>query len=258
LKLGEAGLPFRSGGWSFILATVAAVTIIPGSLLAQSTPPFAEGRQGSSQSTSGRSGPVVRANRSTQQKKPRFSDARPITPSGQHPAAGNGGKGKTSSVGPSAWKTFGTLAGIVVLIVVGARFWKKHGPKLSGGLPVEAVEVLGKRNIDTRQAIVLVRLGSRILVLGSTANGLRTLSEVTDPVEVDYLAGLCHHRDADNGVAQTFRSLFSKQSAFNKPAADDPMHESTEATAAVPFTLQATDEHDAVPHQHAVSGGTHV
>jgi flagellar biogenesis protein FliO len=258
LKQGEGRFPIGTSRWSIILAIVAAVTIIPGSLLAQSTPPFDDGRQGISQSTSARNRPVAQPNRPSQQTTPRFSDARPITPSGQHPAANNGGKRKTSSGVPSAWKTLGTLAAIIGLIVVGGRLWKKHGPKLAGGLPNEAIEVLGKRNVDTRQAIVLVRIGSRILVLGSTANGLRTLSEVTDPVEVDYLAGLCHHRDADNSVAQSFRSLFSKQPAFSTQSIDESARNSVDEAAAIPFARPQADEHATVSHQHAISGGAHV
>ncbi|MBT4866875.1 MAG: FliO/MopB family protein [Planctomycetaceae bacterium] len=245
--------PFVSGRWSMILAVLGTVTLISNSLLAQTAPPFVEQQpRGNSQARSGRNGPAVRPNRPAKQQASRFSDARPITPSGQHPGSGEADKNGRSSVGQSAWKTFGTLAAIIGLIVVGARFWKKHGPKLTGGLPVEAIDVLGKRSVDARQSIVLVRLGSRILVLGSTANGLRTLSEVTDPVEVDYLAGLCHQRDAESGVAQSFRSLFGGQMAAGSTV------DSAEASAAIPFARPEVDEHDAVPRQQSVSGAAHV
>ena len=56
----------------------------------------------------------------------------------------------------------------------------------------------------------LVRLGSKILLLGSSPAGLRTLAEVTDPVDVDFLAGVCRQNDADGTAAQTFRALFNR------------------------------------------------
>ena len=245
--------PFVSNRWSIIVAVVGVATLISNSLLAQTAPPFEPQQpRETSRSTSARTGPAVRSNRPTQQKTSRFSDDRPITPSGQHPDSDDADKNGKSSVGQSAWKTFGTLAAIIALIVVGARFWKKHGPKLAGGLPVEAIDVLGKRSVDARQSIVLVRLGSRILVLGSTANGLRTLSEVTDPVEVDYLAGLCRQRDAESGVAQSFRSLFGGQMAAGSTV------DSAEASAAIPFARPEVDEHDVVSRQQTVAGGVHV
>ncbi len=106
------------------------------------------------------------------------------------------------------WTTIGSLALVVALIVILARLWKKHGRMVGTGIPAEAVELLGKRHIDQQQAICLVRLGSRILVLGSSPNGLQTLSEISDPVEVDYLAGLCRQPNTD--AAHTFRSLFQR------------------------------------------------
>ena len=112
----------------------------------------------------------------------------------------------------SAWSTFGWLSLVVLLILIAARFLKKHGPLVNGGIPHEAIEILGRKYLDQKQSIFLLRLGSRVLVIGSSANGLRTLTEVTDPVEIDYLAGLCRPSHGDNSVAQTFRSLFGRQS----------------------------------------------
>jgi flagellar biogenesis protein FliO len=127
------------------------------------------------------------------------------------PAAANE-RGEQPRRPGSFWQTLGPLALIVVVIVLAARVWKKHGPRINAGVPAEALEVLGRRHLDARQTIHLVRLGSRILVLGSSPAGLRTLAEITDPVEVDSLAGLCRRTDDEPGIAATFRSLFQKQS----------------------------------------------
>lgn len=107
-------------------------------------------------------------------------------------------------------KTLGALFGVIFLIVVVAQVLKKQNPVLMGGLPDEAVTVLGRRYVEQRQSIHLVRVGTRILVLGSSQQGLTPLSEVTDPVEVDYLSGLCHVEESGGRVAQTLRSLFTR------------------------------------------------
>ena len=111
---------------------------------------------------------------------------------------------------PSPWTAFVSLGVIVAVIVVGSRLWKKHGPPLRLGLPSEALEILGKRQLDRRHAIQMIRCGSRILILGVSDEGLRTLAEITDPVEVDYFAGVCRRSDPVQDVGQSFLSLFQR------------------------------------------------
>ncbi len=128
---------------------------------------------------------------------------------------------KASSAG-SVWTTIGSLAVVVFLILIIARSWKKHGPRIGGQIPSEAVELLGKKHIDARQSLHLVRLGSRILLLGSSAGGLRTLAEITDPVDVDFLAGVCRQSMADGTVSQTFRALFNRRSTPDQSPSRKP------------------------------------
>ncbi len=119
-------------------------------------------------------------------------------------------KKKTRSTG-SFGTTLVALSFVVGLILVAAKLWSKHGPLVNSGLPPEAFEVLGLRRLDQRQTVYLARLGSRILVLGSSTDGLRTLCEITDPIEVDFLAGACRRGDGNATAAQAFRALFKKQ-----------------------------------------------
>ena len=143
----------------------------------------------------------------------RLSDVRPITPTGRNLSSASSASRKSSPGSGSPWKTLGALAFVLALIIVGAKLWKKHGLGIAAGLPAEAIDVLGKRHLDSRQSIHLIRLGSRIIVLGSSTDGLRTLAEVTDPVEVDYLAGLCRQENSGGSAAQSFRTLFSRHSS---------------------------------------------
>lgn len=123
-------------------------------------------------------------------------------------------EGAAPSLG-AFWSTLGALGIVVVLILGLARVWKKHGPMAGIGGEQGTIELIGRRVIGPRQTIFLVRLGSRVLVIGASPEGLRTLAEVTDPVEVDYLAGFSREPDAENGWTQTFRSLFRKRSSHS-------------------------------------------
>ena len=144
-------------------------------------------------------------------------DARPISKPGRQISPPGESVENKNHKSVSYGTTLTVLSLIIGLILVVAKLWQKHGPVVSVGLPSEVIEVLGKRSIDARQSIHLVRMGSRILVLGSSAEGLRTLSELTDPVEVDFIAGACRSRNRDSAVTQSFRALFKKQLPRNEP-----------------------------------------
>ncbi len=130
--------------------------------------------------------------------------------------------GKTTKTGNpsmtfSPWSAAGALAVVVGLILVLARLFRRHAPMFSQSLPQEALEILGRRFVDPRQSIVLIRIGARILVVGSSANGLNSLGQIDDPVEVDVLAGLCR-RGAQTGVLATSFFKMLKGEAGVRPA----------------------------------------
>lgn len=118
--------------------------------------------------------------------------------------AGNTG----SRQAPSIWGTLGALLLVISIILVAAKLFKKHHPLASTNLPLEVMEVLGKRPLDARQTIHFVRCGSRILILGSSPAGLEMLSEVLDPVEVDLISGMCRERTQSTRSNTSFLNLF--------------------------------------------------
>ena len=142
------------------------------------------------------------------------SGSRQLTPPGRTlTRPSKTGRRQSTSTGGAFWKTISVLAVLVIVIVFGAKILRKHAPSLGGGIPAEALDVLGKRMIDRGQSVYLLRLGSRILIVGSSSGGLQTLAEVTDPVEIDYLAGLCKPRESSSSIAQGFLALFNRQQA---------------------------------------------
>ncbi|HUG93447.1 MAG TPA: flagellar biosynthetic protein FliO [Planctomycetaceae bacterium] len=150
----------------------------------------------------------------------------------------------------SWWGSLASLAAVLAMILVGARLWKKHGPLGRTGLPAEAVDVLGRRVLDPRQSIFLVRLGSRMLVLGSTPAGLSTLAEITDPVEVDLLAGFCRPAagDAAPDKPRRFAALFDRHASTPPPGprageAGTPSFDGGEASAVRERLRRAEEAH---------------
>lgn len=70
-------------------------------------------------------------------------------------------------------------------------------------------------------AVHLVRCGSRMLVLGVGPDGVRTLAEITDPLEVDVLAGACRRRDESSAGVAAFAHLLQR-STVPRAATEDP------------------------------------
>ncbi len=94
---------------------------------------------------------------------------------------------------PTNWTTTtASLLFVLTLIAGGAYFFRRQGRRIAGLLPEEVVQFLGRRYLDQRQSLQLVRCGSKILILtNSTQHGLRTLSEITDPLEVEMITRQC-------------------------------------------------------------------
>jgi flagellar biogenesis protein FliO len=81
------------------------------------------------------------------------------------------------------------LLSVLALIVVGALAVKRFMPGrrlLTGG---GVVEIVARAPLSTRQSLVLVKLGQRLLLLGVSADRISTLSVVDDPDQVAMLAG---------------------------------------------------------------------
>jgi flagellar biosynthetic protein FliP len=105
------------------------------------------------------------------------------------------------------WSTAVSLAVIVGAIVLVGRWMQKRGFQGPPSLPIEAFEILGRRQIEPRVAVQLVKCGERILVLCVTPQGVRTLSEIRDPAEVERLIDACDASPSSSsrgngGVAQ--------------------------------------------------------
>jgi flagellar biogenesis protein FliO len=112
------------------------------------------------------------------------------------------------SLGPMA----GGLAIVLGLFLAAAWALRQAAPKSATLLPGEVVEVLGRAPLAGRQQMHLLRCGNKLLLVSVTPAGAETLTEVTDPVEVDRLAGLCRQAHPKSATA-TFRQVFQQLGA---------------------------------------------
>jgi len=102
------------------------------------------------------------------------------------------------------------LAFVIIMILGVARLFVRKSPFVMTGVPREAVDVLGRRTLDPRNSVYVVQVGSKILLLGSSAAGMNTLSEITDPIEMATLSNLCRAEqskrpDVSNWLASLLR-----------------------------------------------------
>ncbi|HEX3655520.1 MAG TPA: flagellar biosynthetic protein FliO [Pirellulales bacterium] len=147
--------------------------------------------------------------------EPRMAAAqRPLplsAPSGGGTPAKTGGAGRLAagSPGPSLFTMLASLAMVVGLFLLAAWALRKGMPSAGRTLPIDVVEVLGRVSLAPRQPAQLVRIGQKLILVSLSSAGVRTLTEITDPAEVDRLAGLCRQAHPQSSTA-AFRHVFQQ------------------------------------------------
>ena len=96
------------------------------------------------------------------------------------------------------------VLGIFFLVAWGMR---RAAPRGWAALPGEVFEVLGRAPMANRGQVQLLRCGNKLLLVSVTTTGATTLTEITDPVEVDRVAGICRQSEP-NGATAAFRQMF--------------------------------------------------
>jgi len=146
-------------------------------------------------------------------------NARPISPPNAPLNADDNAAGETSH-GRSFGTTVAALGAILLLFFGLVQVWRRYSPQSSQSLPAAAWEILGSAPLDNKHQLMVVRLGSRLLVLGRSDEGLQTLSEITSADEVSQLVTLCQsaNQPADKS---SFRQLYENfRSQIGAPATE--------------------------------------
>lgn len=137
----------------------------------------------------------------------------------------------------SAITVSASLAIVLGLFFVLVWITRRNSPRSSTMLSSEVVQVLGRVPLCGRQQMHLVRIGGKLLLVAVTPTGAETLTEVTDPQEVDQLAALCQ-QSQPGSIANSFRSLIDQMG--RKPTAsqrsEDAPQDNPESTGRRPAT----------------------
>ena len=115
----------------------------------------------------------------------------------------------------SIYTVMSALAMVIGVFLVFAWLLRRGGRKSAAALPADVVSVLGRVPLAARQFAELLRVGNKLVLVSLTPTGAETLTEVTDPVEVDRLVGLCQQynpQSTTKAFEQVFRQL-SRESA---------------------------------------------
>jgi flagellar biogenesis protein FliO len=152
-----------------------------------------------------------------------------ITPR-QKSAAGD--RAPVSSSGTSSpWKMLGALLLAVGGILGVAKLLKSLGVGPLGSatpLPTSVCEVLGVTPLPPRHSLYLLRLGRKIVLVGSSGEQLTVLSEITDADEVAALIQLSQ-RATDNADVPSFFSRLINHAGSAKPMNHPPAANESDA-----------------------------
>jgi len=87
--------------------------------------------------------------------------------------------------------TITALVLVIGLFLLCAWALRRGGRQASGMLPADVVSVLGSTSLGGRRLAQLLRVGNKLVLVSVTPSGTEPLVEVTDPIEVERLLGLC-------------------------------------------------------------------
>jgi flagellar biogenesis protein FliO len=108
------------------------------------------------------------------------------------------------------YKIGSALAIVVGLFLVFAWLLRRGARNMDKPLPADVVSVLGRAPLANRHFADLLRVGNKLVLVALSPAGPTTITEVTDPVEVDRLVGLCQQSDPHSttrAFEQVFRQL---------------------------------------------------
>jgi flagellar biogenesis protein FliO len=124
---------------------------------------------------------------------------RPLTPRRAPSRSGSPAVGSISAARPASL-VVGSLAAVVGLLALIVWCTRRFAPPGMSVLPKEVLEPLGRAVLPGQQAVQLVRLGPKLLLIAQHEGSLATLAEITDPAEVEHLLALCRRQRPDSAT----------------------------------------------------------
>jgi len=130
---------------------------------------------------------------------PRSETSRPAATGVTKPAPASPGTALGTVAG-----SLGVVLGLFLVVVWCSRRFTPAGATL---LPKDVVELLGRAPLATRQQMQLVRIGNKLLLVALSPVGVETLTEITDPTEVEHLIALCRRGQTGSSSAAFRQAL---------------------------------------------------
>ena len=147
---------------------------------------------------------------------PSHQRSAPTSPSLAPRQAEPGADAERASSGlPSMITVVGSLVLVLGVFLFGVWLFRKTTPAGFGVLPIEAFESLGRARLTTRQQVHLLRCGNKVLLVAVGVASAETLTEITDPEEVERLVELCR-RPRSGGAAAAFRQVFRREEGHDE------------------------------------------
>jgi flagellar biogenesis protein FliO len=108
------------------------------------------------------------------------------TPIRRDPATGDA-ESRARTGFRSPWTTLGTLAVMLIGVVVATRVLRRWTRDTGEGATSHRFDVLAGRRLNAQSSVHLVRIGRRILAVASSPAGVQPLTVIDDPLEVEEL-----------------------------------------------------------------------
>ena len=162
----------------------------------------------------------------------------------QEPAAANHEpKPKAGPVtGGAIWRTVLSLVLVLVLIVGGSYWLRRFSPRGSPFRRAGGLEIIARNHINPKQSMCLVRVGSRLLLVGLSPNHMASLDVIDDPEEISQVLGHIE-TDRSGSISNTFGRLFHRESRQYPPEEvdEEPMEMDSQDEERKPY-LQVRGE----------------
>lgn len=110
--------------------------------------------------------------------------------------------------GGSTTTTVAAMSLVMGLFFLSIWVVKRSVPQSAKTLPDEVVTVLGRRQITPRLSAQMLRVGNKLVLVSVTPETTETITEITDPLEVSRLLGLCTQA-GDASSTQEFQDVLS-------------------------------------------------
>lgn len=110
-----------------------------------------------------------------------------------------------------ATRTAAALAVALGLFAALSVTLHKRGRPQGVLLPSEAVQVVGRTMLPNRQPLLLLRCGSKLLLVAITPGGAETLTEISEAREVNHLLAICEQA-SPHGASAAFRQVLEQLS----------------------------------------------